>query len=133
MAYLVYLITRRHKCMSSGLQIPNLVLYPLCHPHSLPSFWILYVYTYFLFVHVYIVHLLLPIYCTFTSSVWCYNLRLPSDWWFLWLWSKHVTNVFFFLIFLEEWKKEINIYFCSVIFKNSHTDCLYKDFEIKSF
>ena len=73
--------------------------------------------TYFLSVH-----LFLPRYL-----VCCHNLTLPSDWWCLWLWSEHVPS-----IFLEEWKKVTSIHFCSSIFRRSDTDCLYKDFEVKT-
>lgn len=77
--------------------------------------------TYFLFVHLNYARLFPPRYL-----VCCYNLWLPSDWWSCLLSAEHVTNVF-----LEEWKKETSIYFCSVVFRKSDTDCLYKDFEVK--
>lgn len=133
MASLVYLITSRHKCMSSGPYTPNPVLYPFRHPHSLPSSqmlcaWTYLLYgTYFLFVHLHIVHLLPSRYL-----VCSYSLRLPNDWWFPWLSSEHVTNVCVCVFFLEEWKKETSIYFSSIIFRKSHTECLFKDFEVKS-
>lgn len=130
MASLVYLITSRHKCMSSlhskssALSVPSSSFssfFPDALCVNLSPLW--HLFPLCTFTH-----------CAFTSfQIFSLLLQLETAKWLVvslvivWTCNQCVC-----VFFLEEWKKETSIYFSSIIFRKSHTECLFKDFEVKS-